>query len=220
MLALAASGETEGLWLRAERMTAGRGRMGRAWEAPVGNLYASTIVRHKFDDPTAATLGFVAAIAVHEVLTAQAPDVAFQIKWPNDVMSDGCKLSGILLERTGDAIVVGIGINLAMHPEGLDRPVTSIKALTGGAPDPAQLLDDLSICFARWVAKWRSEPLHALLAAWQASAHPPGTALQVKLPDGGTLQGVFNGLDGNGALKLRLADGSVRAIHAGDVFLV
>ncbi len=219
MLERAAAGEAEGLWLRAQRQSAGRGRMGRIWDAPLGNLYTSTIVRLRSGDPSPATLGFVAAVALWEVLAAYAPEAAFQIKWPNDVLAGGAKLSGILLETTGDAVVIGIGVNLAVHPQGLDRPVTSMKALTGSAPDPAPFLEHLAEAFARWLARWRGEGLAPVVAAWIAAAHPPGTALQVNLPDGGTLQGLYGGLDADGAMKLRLADGGVRVIHAGDVFL-
>jgi BirA family transcriptional regulator, biotin operon repressor / biotin---[acetyl-CoA-carboxylase] ligase len=219
MLALADAGEPEGLWLRAERMTAGRGRMGRNWESPAGNLYVSTIVRLRSGDPAAATLGFVAAVALHEILCAYLPEADFHIKWPNDVLAGGAKLSGILLERSGNAVVVGIGVNLAIHPEGLDRPVTSLKALSGTAPDPATFLDHLAESFARWLGRWRGEGLGRILSQWHASAHPPGTVLHVNLPEGGRCVGLFDGLDGDGALKLRLADGGVRVIHAGDVFL-
>jgi BirA family transcriptional regulator, biotin operon repressor / biotin---[acetyl-CoA-carboxylase] ligase len=220
MLALAGSGAAEGLWLRAERQTAGRGRMGRDWASPAGNLYASTIVRIWAGDPAAATLGFVVAVALDEVLRAYAPDALFQIKWPNDVLASGQKLSGILLERTGDAIVIGVGVNLASHPDLPDRPTTSLAALTGSAPDPATFLEHLAEAFTRWLARWRGEGLGPVITQWRARAHPVGTALKASLPDGGALEGLFDGLDNEGAIKLRLADGAVRAIHAGDVFLV
>jgi BirA family transcriptional regulator, biotin operon repressor / biotin---[acetyl-CoA-carboxylase] ligase len=220
MLALAANGEQEGLWLRAERQTAGRGRMGRDWSSPVGNLYTSTIIRSQPGDPSAATLGFVAAVALDEVLNAYAPDADFQIKWPNDVLASGAKISGILLEREDQAIILGIGVNLASYPESLGRPATSLAALIGHAPDPHQFLETLAEAFARWLAKWRSEGLGLVLNQWRARAHPLGTALSVNLPDGQSLEGLYHGLDHDGALKLRLADRNVRAIHAGDVFLI
>lgn len=220
MLALAGEGQGEGLWLRAERQTAGRGRMGRNWASPPGNLYTSTLVRLRAGDPPAATLGFVAAIALERIMGSYARDTLFQIKWPNDVMADGAKLSGILLERTGDAIVVGIGVNLASHPDFSDRLTTSIAALTGSAPDPAIFLDYLAEAFAQCLSLWRSEGLAPILLEWQARAHPPGTALKVNLPDGEALDGSYEGLSADGALRLRLADGAVRVIHAGDVFLI
>jgi BirA family transcriptional regulator, biotin operon repressor / biotin---[acetyl-CoA-carboxylase] ligase len=220
MLALAMTGLGEGVWLRAERQNAGRGRMGRLWSSPVGNLYASTIVRVGPGDPGAASLGFVVAVALHEVLTAYAPDTEFQIKWPNDVLAAGAKLSGILLERAEDAIVAGIGVNLASHPDLPDRAATSLAMLIGSAPDPDAFLRDFGDALARWIMRWRSAGLADVLSVWRKNAHQLGTALTVNLPDGVTLIGQFDGLDNDGALKLHLADGTVRVIHAGDVFLI
>jgi BirA family biotin operon repressor/biotin-[acetyl-CoA-carboxylase] ligase len=137
------------------------------------------------------------------------------IKWPNDVLADGAKLSGILLERTGDAVVIGIGVNLAHHPQNLDRAVTSIAALIGAAPEPDTFLEDLVQSFARWLHRWRSEGLGPVRDRWLLAAHPVGTALSTAQGEG-----LFDGLDENGALRLRLADGSAHVIHAGDVFLI
>ncbi|MGV3481894.1 MAG: biotin--[acetyl-CoA-carboxylase] ligase [Sphingobium sp.] len=219
MLALAGAGESEGLWLRAVTQSAGRGRLGRNWSSPPGNLYVSTLVRPRISDPSVATLALVAAVALHEVLVAWSGSDALSIKWPNDILLDGAKLSGILLEGAGDAVVIGIGVNLAHHPEGLDRPVTSLAA-HGAAPDPALFLDDLATAFARWLARWRGEGLEPVRERWLAAAHARGTALTANLPDGESVEGLFDGLNAGGALILRLADGTSRAIHAGDVFLI
>lgn len=220
MLASAAEGAIEGNWLRAERQSAGRGRMGRNWTSPPGNLYASTLVRLRRGDPPAATLGFVAAVALDQVITAYIGERRVQIKWPNDIMAENAKLSGILLERAGDAVVIGFGVNLASHPQLDDRTTTSLAALGGVAPDPSAFLADLAAEFSRALYRWRALGLGAVLAAWQRRAHPPGTALIAALPDGERMQGLYDGLDGDGALMLRLADGAVRAIHAADVFLI
>lgn len=220
MIALAAGGAAEGLWLRAERQTAGRGRQGRAWSSPVGNLYASTIVRLRPADPPAATLAMVAAVTLRDIAgqLLENPD-RLTIKWPNDLLLGGAKLSGILLERAGDAVVIGMGVNLAHHPEGLDRPVTSLAA--HGAPiDPAPFMEMLAEGFARWLQRWHGEGLTAVRRAWLDHAHPKGTALTANLPDGEAVAGLFDGLDADGALMLRLADGRVRVIHAADVFLI
>ncbi len=203
------------MWLRAERQTGGRGRQGRAWLSPAGNLYASTLVRLQARDPPAATLALVAAVALHETASAFAPAARFQIKWPNDLLNEGAKLAGILLERSGDAVVIGIGANLAHHPEDLARPATSLAALIGTAPDAGAFLEVLADGFARWLGRWRSDGLGAVRAAWLAAAHPLGTALST-----GAGEGLFDGLDDTGALRLRLADGTSRVIHAGDVFLI
>jgi BirA family biotin operon repressor/biotin-[acetyl-CoA-carboxylase] ligase len=215
VLALAREGAAEGLWLRAERQTGGRGRQGRTWQSPPGNLYASTLVRLHAGDPAPATLALVAAIALHEIACAFAPGRPLTIKWPNDLLSGGAKLAGILLERAGDAVVIGIGVNLAHHPEALDRPVTSLAALIGSAPDPHLFLEGLADAFARWLGRWRMEGLAPIRAAWLAAAHPIGSALSTSIGDG-----LFEGLAETGSLRLRLADGTIRDIHAGDVFLI
>ena len=213
LLALAGAGADEGLWLRAEQQSGGRGRQGRAWRSPPGNLYTSTLVRLGTFDPPAPSLALVAAVALHEVASALSTDV--RIKWPNDLLARDAKLAGILLERSGEAVVIGFGVNLAHHPADLERPTTSLAALAGRAPDPRAFCLDLAGVFARWLSVWRSMGLAPVREAWLAAAHPPGTALATA--EG---QGAFDGLDESGALRLRLADGSLKLIHAGDVFLV
>lgn len=220
MLLLAAQGAEEGLWLRAERQTAGRGRLGRAWTAPPGNFSGSTLVRVRASDPPAPTLALVAAVALHDALgVVLPPQVRAILKWPNDVLIDGAKLSGVLLERSGDAVVVGIGVNLAHHPDLADRPTTSLAA-HGVGVDPATFADVLAEAFARWLGRWRGEGVSAVRTAWLAAAHPAGTALTARLPDGSAVDGLFDGLDPEGALILRLASGARHVIHAGDVFLL
>ena len=210
---LAREGADEGLWLRAERQTGGKGRQGRPWQSPPGNLHASTLVRLRPDDPPAPTLALVAAVALHEAASVHASGV--RIKWPNDLLADEAKLAGILLEREGDAVVIGFGVNLAIHPRDLDRPATSLAALAGTAPDPADFLGVLAEIFDRCLDRWRSEGLAAIRRRWLDAAHPLGTALST--PEG---EGSFEGLDDSGALRLRRADGTIGLVHAGDVFLI
>lgn len=214
---LARSGASEGLWLRAERQSAGKGRQGRAWVSPVGNLYASTLVRLRPSDPAAATLALVSAVSLEE--TVRTFGVEATLKWPNDLLVEGAKLSGILLERVDDAVIIGFGVNLSEAPQGLDRISTSMAAL-GIAPDPQLFAETLAESFERWLSRWRGEGLASVRDRWTARAHPTGTALTARLADGSSLDGLFDGLDANGALMLRLADGSVRVIHAADVFLL
>lgn len=220
MLALAAQGADEGSWIRADTQSAGRGRMGRTWVSPLGNLYASTLIRLKTADPPAATLGLVAGIAVHEVIADYVGVDTVRIKWPNDIIANAAKLAGMLLERSGDAVVIGIGINLATHPVLDGRKTTSIAELTGYAPDPIACTEALSASFARAVAAWRRIGLKEIFQRWQQYAHPVGTALTINLPDGEMINGRYEGLGSDGALTLALATGGVRAIHAGDVFLI
>jgi BirA family transcriptional regulator, biotin operon repressor / biotin---[acetyl-CoA-carboxylase] ligase len=216
LLALARDGAEEGVWLRADRQTAGRGREGRTWQSAAGNLYASTLVRLRPGDPPAPTLALVAAVALAE--TIRMLGVAVTLKWPNDLLVEGAKLSGILLERGDDAVVIGIGVNLASAPAVEGRAVAS---LAGRVPplSAAQFLEHLAEQVAAWLEHWRRD-LATVTRRWSELAHAPGTPLVVRLPDGEQVAGRFDALGADGALILRLADGSARAIHAGDVFLV
>ena len=250
MLALAGQGLGEGVWLRAERQNAGRGRQGRAWVSPVGNLHASTLVRLRPSDPPAPTLALVVGVAVEEVVTlllghspfrrfappslsrreregARSPEASgkgedslgLTIKWPNDLLLGQAKLAGILLERAGGAVIVGVGVNLAHHPDLPDRPATSLAAhgMEVAAGTAAEMLDE---AFTRWLQRWRGEGIAPVRARWLERAHPVGTALTARLPDGTVVDGLFEGLDADGALLLRLASGERRVIHAGDIFLL
>jgi BirA family biotin operon repressor/biotin-[acetyl-CoA-carboxylase] ligase len=164
-------------------------------------------------------LALVAAVALHETVAAFAPEIEAAVKWPNDLVVHGAKISGILLERSEDAVVLGFGVNLSACPSLPDRPATSLAAAAGAAPTPAIFLETLSSSFARWLARWRGEGLSAIRRQWLAVAHPPGTALSVGERDA-PIQGLFDGLDEDGALRLRLADGRIYVVHAGDVFLI
>jgi BirA family biotin operon repressor/biotin-[acetyl-CoA-carboxylase] ligase len=159
----------------------------------------------------------VAAVALHEVACTFAVRAPIEIKWPNDLMAAGAKLSGILLERQKDSVIVGFGVNLADHPDE-SRPTISFGQL-GGAPDPAAFLDALAESFGRWLERWRDEGVEPIRTRWLAAAHPAGTELSTHTASGAWVEGVFDGLDESGALRLRRADGTVRNIHAGEVFL-
>lgn len=212
----------EGVWLRAERQMSGRGRLGRDWASPTGNMYASTIVTLRGDDPPAPSLALVAAVALEEAVGVVLPEPArrkLAIKWPNDLLIGGAKLSGILLERAGAHVVIGIGVNIAHHPDLPDRATTSLHE-EGSSVDVATFTDRLAALTAAWVTLWRAQGLAPIIERWSERAHPPGTPLRVRLPEGGELAGVFDGLDERGLLRLRLDDGGSRVIHAGDIFLV
>ncbi|WP_294391744.1 biotin--[acetyl-CoA-carboxylase] ligase [uncultured Sphingomonas sp.] len=215
LLAEAAAGAAEGTWLRAERQTLGRGRAGRIWNSPPGNLYASTIVRLRAGEPPAPSLALVAGVALDDVASAYAGCMAISLKWPNDLMTGSAKIAGILLERAGEAVVIGMGVNLAEAPAGLDRPTASIHSLCGSAPDAHAFLLDLAAAFKRWLGRWRAEGLAPVRSQWLARAHPLGTAVSV-----GGREGLFEGLDQDGALLIRYADGSGETVRAGDVFLL
>lgn len=218
MLALVEEGIAEGTWLRAGRQVGGRGRMGRAWESPDGNLYCSTLVRLQFAEPLPHTLALVAANAVHALIAPLCNGQA-RIKWPNDILVDGAKIAGILLERLDNAVVVGVGINVVGHPTGLDRPVTSLSAQGAHNVGAPALYDRLAQLFVHWLSIWRAQGIDPVRTHWLLNAHPTGTPMRVVQPDGGVVEGMFDTLDRQGMLILRLANGDSRAIHAGDIIL-
>jgi len=192
-----------------------------------GDLAASSLVRLRPNDPPAATLALVAGVVLHEVvkdaLELAMPgewDTRLCIKWPNDLIADGAKLAGILLERQSEAIILGFGVNLATHPAEPGRPATSVATLAGHAPDAARIIAALADTFARRLDQWRGEGLAPIRRAWLAAAHPIGTPLSVEAGESERVEGRFDGLGDDGALRLSLADGTERVVRAGDVFLV
>ena len=209
----------EGDWLIARRQTAGRGRAGRVWEDGAGNFMGSTVVLLRPGDPPAQTLALVTGLAVAGAVAAVpgAPDA--MLKWPNDLLVDGAKLAGILLERAGETVVIGIGLNLQRAPEVSGRETTAL-ADHGAHIELGEFGDLLADCFAAALARWRRGEWDAMRAAWLAHAHPEGTPLSVNDRDGQPIIGAFAGMGADGAALLRLADGTVRPIHAGDVELV
>lgn len=221
LLALIGRGAADdGLWLRAERQSAGRGRMGRAWIGDTGNLYLSTIVRLSSGDPPATDLALLAAVAVHEACAALLPDArALRIKWPNDLVADGAKLAGMLLERGGDHVVAGIGVNVTHAPQITGRATTCLHTLGAASDvDASGLAEAIATCFNGWLSRWRAGDGAAVRAAWVAAAEPVGTAYHIVEPDGTMVDGRFAGLASDGALMLDTAGGDRRHIHAGDVF--
>lgn len=207
----------EGYWLVADRQMAGRGRQGRDWIDAPGNFMGSTVVRLGGFDPAAPSLSFVAALAVYETVLARVASPALlELKWPNDLLLSGAKLAGILLERCGDNAVVGIGVNLAGAPELKDRTSRHLGEV-GPAPDRDGFARDLAASFSRELGLWRTDGLEPILTRWLAAAHPVGSALAVHAADGSRISGRFDGLGADGSLRLRLADGTCHAIHAGDV---
>jgi BirA family biotin operon repressor/biotin-[acetyl-CoA-carboxylase] ligase len=226
LLARIAEGEfvPEGTWLRAECQTGGRGRSGKTWLSPPGNLYCSTVVHLRAEDHPAPSLSLVAGLALHDLLREQLLNGTISalheqrwLKWPNDVLIGGAKMAGVLCERRDDVVVVGIGVNVEIAPNIEGCPTISIHEQNGqNDNDPARVLGFLAAHFEIRLAKWRSQPLVATIVEWEARAHERGTWLSVA--DGaGALTGKFDGLELDGALRLRLADGSVRVIHAGEV---
>ncbi|GGB66843.1 biotin--[acetyl-CoA-carboxylase] ligase [Blastomonas aquatica] len=221
MLARAQSGAPEGLWIRADQQSGGRGRLGREWLSPLGNLYCTTLVRIAPDDPPAHLLAFIAGLAVLDTVRAIIPDAEPRLKWPNDVHIEGAKLAGILLERRNDAVVVGIGLNVAIAPEVVGRSVTSLHDQGAMAQiDAPVALDLLAERFESRLCQWRSLDTATLLEVWCDAAHKPGEAMAVQRGPGDRVEGVFDGLAEDGALRLRCANGRVETVSAGDVHLI
>jgi BirA family biotin operon repressor/biotin-[acetyl-CoA-carboxylase] ligase len=213
---LAASGETGPVWIAADRQTAGRGRRGRVWETNSGNLATTLLLRPDAPPAIVGQLSFVAALAAAEMASHFAPDAAITVKWPNDVLADGKKLAGLLLEAGPGWLAIGIGVNLAGVPEGTEFPATSLAQLGIAAPSSEKALTVLAARFAHWYDAWMNKGFETIRAAWLARAGGLGAPIRARLPHE-TRHGVFEGIDASGALLLN-EQGNVRAIAAGEVF--
>ena len=219
----AETGATGPLWITAKRQTAGRGRRGRAWETGAGNL-AATYLAHTAKPPgEAAQVSFVAALAVADLAAAYVPPALVTLKWPNDPMIAGRKSAGILVESGphpagGLWLAVGCGVNLATPPDVADRPATAFaQHMIAPPPAPLDALSVLAEAFERWRLLWERLGFPPIAEAWTARAHGLGETCTARLP-GETIEGVAEGLDQDGALRLRTGSGSIRRITAGDVF--
>ena len=204
----------EGDWLVAMEQEAGRGRQGRPWIAEAGNFFGSTIVELKPDDPGPPSLSLAAGLALIEAVDVAVPDQSLMLKWPNDLLLNNSKLAGILLERSGDRVVAGFGVNLATAPRLADRDTAALN----GALSPQSFAPLLAGNFSRMVALWRSSDPESFARAWLARAHPVGTRLTVHASTEEKVAGTFDGIEPDGALRLR-RDGDVELIRAGDVEL-
>ncbi len=206
---------SEGDWLVARVQDHGRGRHGRRWEGAEGNFFGSTVVEIRSGDPPAPSLSLAAGLALIEAVDAAVPGHALMLKWPNDLMLAGAKLAGILLERAGDRVVVGFGVNLAVAPAVEGRAVADL----GGAIGPEDFAPLLAARMEAMLGVWRTTAPARFASAWMERAHRIGTALTVHDNGGERLSGRFAGLAADGALLLELAGGEVRAVHAGDITL-
>ena len=217
------AGERGPLWITAARQTAGRGRRGNAWVSEPGNLYASLLLTEAAPAAHLPELCFVVALAVRDALGSAAPELLsrLKLKWPNDLLLDGAKLAGILIEAEsvgGKTITAaGIGVNCAHHPVGLAYPATSLSAY-GESVSPESLLAQLSRAVIVRLSQWdRGAGFAAIRAEWLSYAAGIGGDIQVRLPDR-ELTGTFKSLNSMGRLMLRLPSGVLEAITAGEVF--
>ena len=205
--AAAARGETDGIWVRADEQTEGRGRRGRAWTSRHGNLFASTLIRPQPAEGPPQQLSFVAALALHDMASRYAATERLTLKWPNDLLLDGVKCAGILVEGRDGVTIIGIGVNLSHHPADTERPATSFPAGGIPAPDPAEAVTYLAAAFAARRAKWREQGFAETRAAWLDRAAGLGKPLEARLGTE-TLTGTFEALAEDGALLLRQPGGT------------
>jgi BirA family biotin operon repressor/biotin-[acetyl-CoA-carboxylase] ligase len=231
----AESGDVGEVWFAALKQTAGRGRRGRAWETPTGNLAASLMIVPDCDPAIAATLGFVAGVALNRALAAALPAGTIRqgidgaeggagriaLKWPNDLLADGAKLAGILLEAQKrpdgrHAVVVGFGVNVVSAPEGLPYPATSLRSL--GDEVSAETI--FSALAEEWVVAYElwdnGHNVADILRLWRASAAGIGAEVAVRR-ESDVVRGIFESIDDTGRLIVRANDNSRVAISAGDV---
>lgn len=219
----AAEGDPGRIWLSARRQVSGRGRRGRVWEAPAGNLSASLLLRPEMPPSAAALYSFVACLAVADMLMALAPKAEVSLKWPNDALLNRRKAAGVLLETEGGPeavkwLVIGVGVNLAAAPE-IDDPdawePTSVAAECGEAPDPDLALDLLADAFDRHARRYEAEGFAPIREAWLARAARLGQKVTARLPTG-SITGLFVDVDDEGEIILDTADGMQR-IAAADI---
>jgi BirA family transcriptional regulator, biotin operon repressor / biotin---[acetyl-CoA-carboxylase] ligase len=220
---LAREGALDGTCVWALEQTAGRGRRGRFWSSPRGNLYASLILRPACPPGRAAQLGFAAALAVSDALRDLVPDLGPPAcKWPNDVLIAGKKVAGILLEsEMGDRgnlafLVIGVGINLVSAPADAEYPANAIAGAGRTAPPPGVALAAFCRHFEAWTRRWCAQGFAPLREFWLARAVSLGEEIRVRL-ESGSLQGKFIDIDHEGALLLE-TEGEWRRVSAGDVF--
>jgi BirA family biotin operon repressor/biotin-[acetyl-CoA-carboxylase] ligase len=219
----AEAGEGGPVWITAAVQTAGRGRRGRAWSTRRGNLAATLLMTTDAPPVEAAQISFVAALAAAELADACLGEGVARLKWPNDVMIHGRKCVGILVESGTRAdgrlwLAVGIGVNLAHHPQDVERPATAFaEHMAAPPPEPRDALEILATRFEAWRYAWATQGFPPVARAWTLRAVGLGQPCEARLPNR-TVAGVAEGLDPDGALRLRLDDGALERITAGDVF--
>ncbi len=223
----AEAGAEHGTLLWATSQTKGRGRRGREWVSPEGNLYASLVLRPTCPTTEAVQLAFVAALAVGSFLSDHlAETVALGYKWPNDVLVDGRKIAGVLAESVmgeGEGVrwvILGVGVNIASHPEGVEWPATSLRAAGVEIPEMAELAKAFGCALLYCYDEWQEEGFRPIRKAWLKRAVGLGGPIRVRL-EKETFEGTFVDLDEDGAL-LVLREGEKRPsrVTAGDVFPV
>jgi len=224
-LARASRGERGPLFLAARRQTAGRGRRGREWVSEVGNLYATLLIADPARAAACPQLCFVAALALHDAVLDGCAGLAparLKLKWPNDLLLDGEKIAGILIEGIAlpdgtIAAAIGFGVNCRHHPADTEFRAADLASAGFHLP-PETLLPNLAMRWRTRADEWnRGEAFAVTRAAWLLRAAGIGGAIEVRLP-GQNLKGVFDSINEDGTLILRGADGGLTMVPAGDVF--
>ena len=224
---MAREGAVGAFWVRADRQVAGRGRRDRHWVSEPGNLFASVYLPRAAPTERLHELPFLATIALHDAVSTRLGGLGPQltIKWPNDLLYAGAKISGILIEsRSGQGgsadIVIGFGVNCRHHPPTPDYPATDLTDITGQPVNPDDVFTALCKALDDRLVDWgRGNGFAEIRELWLRAAHPIGTPLTVRL-SGSTVSGEFGGLDDAGQLILRQAGGRSMIIAAGDVAIV
>lgn len=217
---LAASGETGPLWVIARSQSKGRGRRGRSWISQTGNLFTSLLMKASGPPENYGQLSFVAALSLSDLVSNYECQAVVTLKWPNDVLLNGRKVAGILLEivRNGPVthVVVGFGVNLLHYPADTDFPAASLADVAAKAPDPEAALARLVEAWNKWYEIWRRDGFVSIRSEWLTRAHGIGERLTVRLGSS-VVTGMFESIDDDGSLILADADGTPRRITAGDV---
>jgi BirA family transcriptional regulator, biotin operon repressor / biotin---[acetyl-CoA-carboxylase] ligase len=204
------AGERGPFWVLADEQTAGRGRLARKWVSEKGNLYSTLVLPTTYIDVTILPqIGFVVALAVSDVAMRHAGDV--KLKWPNDVLVGGAKVSGILCEvLSPDVIAIGCGINVAHAPQGLNYPATHLRVTTSD-----EVFAHYGKQLSHWLAVWQAG-FPTIRDTWMSRAMGIGEAVTMTVQSQ-VHTGVFEGIDHHGAIILKKPDGFYLTLHAGDL---
>lgn len=220
---LAQEGAPEGTLVVADAQTQGRGRSGRNWASPQGNLYMSLLLRPTESAAVAAQLSFAVALSVFDLLAPHLAGHDLRLKWPNDVLADGRKISGILLESSATPdnklawLVIGVGINIAKVPDAVADTGTCLHDLGAHDADVEECLIGFADHFLRWLECWRGDGFAPVRTAWLERCGGLGQALRVRAGRE-HFDGKFENLDDDGALIVKLPNGELRRVTAGEVF--
>ena len=218
---LAETGAPEGTLVTARRQRSARGRRGNTWESIEGNVFLSLILRPDAEAQAAAQISFVAAVTVGDLVAHLLPDCTVQLKWPNDVLCGGKKISGILLEAGPSGafgvewLIVGIGLNVLAKPANL-ADATSLRDEGDYTSSVENVIAGFSERFLVWYRTWQAQGFETIRDVWLTRAHGLSGPIRIRLHSG-AVYGTFDGIDETGALLAKMSDGSSRRVTGGEV---